>query len=98
MSVLQPVTAAHELPYRRIASLKVVSADTVRIATGWFFGDFLVVTAGHVMADLAVATPAIRCSASGPRGGSSSGPAACARGSSCRRPSVPQSGPLESRA
>jgi V8-like Glu-specific endopeptidase len=49
MSVLEPVAAPHTLPYRRVASVRAEQAARVEVGTGWFFGDFLVVTAAYVL-------------------------------------------------
>jgi len=49
---LEPLAAPHILPYRRIASIRVNDGSSDRVATGWFFGDSLVITAAHVFDNL----------------------------------------------
>src|SRR5579863_8415913 len=48
MGDLAPVSSTHELPFRRICLLVLQSQGVSEIATGWFLGEHLIVTAAHV--------------------------------------------------
>jgi glutamyl endopeptidase len=45
---LKKVSETRVLPYQRICQLTLKNAGATEVATGWFFGDNLVITAAHV--------------------------------------------------
>jgi V8-like Glu-specific endopeptidase len=51
MGALELVTSPHLLPFRRICSLLLEEGGRREVATGWFFGNEMLVTAGHVFTD-----------------------------------------------